>query len=315
MKKEELIKKRNVVLIRSGKKEIAGSVTDRDAIRVGVTKKVPMGLLKPEDRIPKKVDGMETDVFETEMPVAFRTSKHRPAPGGVSIGHPEVTAGTLGMVVNKNGSPYILSNKHVLAPDGASMGDQSWQPGKADGGKPSDSVGHLSEWVPTHFEDDESICPIAHIIVTILNFFARLLHRQTRLYPKSLEMNKVDCAITRPLFDGNVSDEILEIGKPVGFAEANVNDAVKKSGRTSAVTKGVVENTDGIARVSYGGGRTAVFMDQLITSPIASPGDSGSVVLNEKKEVVGLLFAGSDSLTLVNKIQNVIEALGLEKTL
>jgi len=315
MKKEDLIKKKNVVLVRRGKKEIDRVCTDRDAIRVGVTKKEPMALLKPKDRIPGKVDGIETDVFETEMPVAFknRNSKYRPAPGGVSIGHHEVTAGTLGIVVKKDGSPRILSNNHVLANcNDCNMGDQTWQPGRADGGGPSDTIGHLSEWVPLHFEGEDSNCPVARVIVNMFNLLSRLLYRKTRLQPKAFEMNKVDCALSRPIDSDDVFDEILGIGKPTGFAEAKVGDAIKKSGRTSAVTEGVVEDTDGIAKVNYGDGRTAVFAGQIFTSPIASPGDSGSVVLNDKKEVVGLLFAGSDSLTIVNKIQDVIEALGLE---
>lgn len=314
MNKEELIRKKNVVIIREGKKEIGGAVTGRDAIRVGVTKKVSLILLKSKDRIPKKVDGMETDVFETEMPVALdRTSKHRPAPGGVSIGHPDVSAGTLGMIIRDEfGVPFILSNWHVLAgSNDAEIRDQTWQPGKADGGGPSDVIGRLSKFAPIHFEDDESTCPIARLAAFLINLPAKLAGSKTRLAPKSIEMNKVDCAISQPLDFSDVSDEILEIGKPIGFVDAKVGSAIKKSGRTSAITHGTVQSIDGVAKVNYGGGRVAVFTDQIITSAIASPGDSGSVVLNESNEVVGLLFGGSDTLTIVNKISNVIEALGL----
>jgi V8-like Glu-specific endopeptidase len=41
-------------------------------------------------------------------------------------------------------------------------------------------------------------------------------------------------------------------------------------------------------------------------------GDSGSAVLNNQKQVVGLLYAGSDTTTLFNPIQDVLTALNIE---
>ena len=112
---KELIRKANVVYVCSGTKVIDGVDTGRDAIVVGVTKKVSLSILKKGDRIPTKVHGKETDVVITSEIKALRTSKHRPAPGGVSIGHPNITAGTLGMVIPTDSGRYILSNNHVLA--------------------------------------------------------------------------------------------------------------------------------------------------------------------------------------------------------
>jgi len=40
-------------------------------------------------------------------------------------------------------------------------------------------------------------------------------------------------------------------------------------------------------------------------------GDSGSAVLNNTDNLVGLLFAGSDTTTIINRIENVFSALGL----
>lgn len=224
-----------------------------------------------------------------------------------------VTAGTLGMFVKKAGARYILSNNHVLAnSNNASMGDQTWQPGKYDGGSSADTIGHLSDFIPINFTD-ESNCPIATRIVSAFNFLAKLFKRNTRL-PNAISspINKVDCAIARPLIDEDISQEILEVGKPVGFGEAKAGDKVKKSGRTSGLTQGDVIATDGATNVNYGG-KVAIFEDQIITSAMSEGGDSGSAVLNEKNEVVGLLFAGSSSLTIANKIANVIDALGLDK--
>jgi hypothetical protein len=315
--KRELLKKKNVVLIYTGKKVVGGVETERISIRVGVIRKVPLAQLAKMDIVPKAIEGMETDVFQTEeikaqVVAVDRKSRLRPAPGGCSIGHPSITAGTLGMIVKKNGVLHILSNNHVLADSNAAiLGDQSWQPGKYDGGTEADTIGHLAAFVPISFID-ESTCPIATTIVRLFNALAELFKRKTRI-PNAISspVNKVDCAISRPLFEEDISQEILEIGIPVGFGTVQVGDKVKKSGRTSGLTQGDVIATDGVANVNYGE-KIAMFEDQIITSAMSEGGDSGSAVLNESNRVVGLLFAGSSSLTIINKISNVIDALRLD---
>jgi S1-C subfamily serine protease len=312
MKPRDLLKKKNVVLYYTGKKETGGADTGRTAIRVGVKEKVPLAQLKKKDIIPRSLQGMETDVFPTEEISALaidRKAKHRPAPGGVSIGHPSVTAGTLGMVVRKAGRRYILSNNHVLAnSNNAKIGDDAWQPGSYDGGGIAECIGHLSEFVPIGFTGDGSGCLggiIGKLLIPVLSLFG--------FAPRDI-INKVDAAIARPSRDEDVSDEILEIGKPIGYGEAKNGDNLKKSGRTTDLTRGDVIATDGVSNVNYGDGRMAIFGDQIITSAMSEGGDSGSAVLNEQNEAVGLLFAGSSSLTIINKIANVIDSLGLDKT-
>lgn len=320
---KELLKKKNVVLVYTGKKVVGGVETTHMSIRVGVIAKMPLvtkedwkAFLKEfskTDVVPKRIKGMETDVFQTEEIKALvdRKSRVRPSPGGVSIGHPNVTAGSQGPVVKKVAVRHILSNKHVLAPDGAAIGDQIWQPGSYDGGGPADTIAHLSDFIPIHFIGDSG-CLIPGAIGKVLIFFARLLERVTGACILATPINKVDCAIARPIIDEDVSDEILEIGVLAGFSEAKIGDKVKKSGRTSGFTEGEVIATDGIANVNYGQ-KIAAFDDQIIITAMSQGGDSGSGVLNQKDEAVGLLFAGSESLTIVNKIANVIDALGLDK--
>jgi hypothetical protein len=40
-------------------------------------------------------------------------------------------------------------------------------------------------------------------------------------------------------------------------------------------------------------------------------GDSGSAVLDDERRLVGLLFAGSETTTVVNRIEHVFSALGV----
>lgn len=64
----------------------------------------------------------------------------RPAPGGISVGHYRITAGTLGCLATglsapRNSRLMILSNNHVLAnSNNAAYGDCICQPGPYDGG-------------------------------------------------------------------------------------------------------------------------------------------------------------------------------------
>src|SRR5437764_665059 len=79
-----------------------------------------------------------TDEIEIGEILAFGSFRQRekPALGGSSVGHVNVTAGTLGcLVMLEDDSLCILSNNHVLANvNQASVGDKIVQPGKADGG-------------------------------------------------------------------------------------------------------------------------------------------------------------------------------------
>ena len=85
-------------------------------------------------------------------------ARHRPAPGGVSVGHVGITAGTLGSRAIGRTAPWnnrhlILSNNHVLANSNAGrVNDSIVQPGPADGGRhPGDQIAVLARWVPINF--------------------------------------------------------------------------------------------------------------------------------------------------------------------
>lgn len=306
----DLFKYPNVVLIGKGHKIVGGLDTNVEAVVVGVSKKLPLSALKLQDIIPPFFEGLLTDVVNVGEIRALGTDKMRPAKGGCSIGHKDITAGTFGMTVKKKGVRCILSNAHVLADTNeGKIGDAILQPGKHDGGTLADTIGYLYETVPINMTTSE--CPVAKVIVLILNGVAKLLGRQTRLKTVSQAINRVDCALAVPIEDSDISDEIIDIGVPVGFAEAYVGMAVKKSGRTTDLTHGAVLMTEVETMVNYGSG-TAFFEDQIAFPAMSEPGDSGSVILSDYNEAISLLFAGSDQITIGNRIQNVRTALGLD---
>lgn len=124
----------------------------------------------------------------------------------------------------------------------------------------------------------------------------------------AVNANLVDAAIADPLSPGNVSPAILGIGPVTGFMPVRLDLAVRKSGRTTGVTDGTVIATAASLRVNYGNRGMARFRSQILTTPMAAGGDSGSLLVDGAGRAVGLLFAGSDLATVFNPILPVLRA-------
>jgi hypothetical protein len=318
----ELMNRPNVIATGIGYKVTGGKRTDRLSIVCSVVKKVSAASLRATDLVPQEVEGVPTDVVATGPVSVFqdRTGRERPAPGGISIAHERVSAGTLGCLVKKAGEIYILSNNHVIAnSNDAEQGDAILQPGTADGGDPDeDAIAALSDFVPIYFEESGGgsggFCRTAEVVTSVLNKVASLFGRRSRFsyYRTQQQSNRVDAAIARPINDELVTPEILEIGEPGGIVEGNLGMDVMKSGRTTGLTTGTIQQIDVSVRVNFGPGRVALFEDQLMAGDMSQPGDSGSVVLDDQKRMVGLLFAGGVGTTLINRIQNVVMELELD---
>jgi hypothetical protein len=314
----KLINKPNVVATGIGYKKVQGKKTEDLCIICSVETKVPASGLSKKELITGMIEGIPTDVHPVGYvhPMQSPTDRFRPAPGGVSIGHILITAGTLGCLVKKESKQYILSNNHVLAnTNNAVIGDMIIQPGRHDGGvTPGDQIAKLSQFVPILFENEKQGCRLSKGLTGIYNFLAKLSGSSSRLYSGNAfpSTNLVDCAIAEPLGQGEVNREILGVGGITGIAEGSLEMIIKKSGRTTGLTKGIIEQTDATVRVNFGAGKTALFTDQLIAGAMSQGGDSGSVVLTEENELIGLLFAGSINTTIINRIQNVFSKLDIE---
>ena len=315
--RKQLLKRANVVATGIGFKQTGGVKTEALCIVCSVKKKVPPSQLTVQDLVPAVVEGAPTDVIQTGVIRALQapTGRFRPAPGGVSVGHVAITAGTLGCWVIKNGQKVILSNNHVLAnSNDAEIGDAILQPGPFDGGSfPQDHIANLMQFVPISFQGDPSECQFANAVVSVFNLGCRLIGSYTRYRVTKIqaEDNLVDAAIAAPLNAADVKDEILNIGPIQGTVQGQLGMAIKKSGRTTGLTTGEIQQVDVTANVQYGAGQVAVFTDQLLAGAMSQGGDSGSAILNESNRLTGLLFAGSDTTTIINRIENVFSALGV----
>lgn len=276
-----------------GKKRVDDRKTDETCVVVFVDRKVAETQLANGEIVPEAVDcngetlstdvqqvgdvtALEVTTFESE-----RTDRLRPAPGGISIGHPEITAGTMGSVVleTDDGEPVVLTNAHVAAPEGATEGDPIYQPGPEDGGGPEDEIGELREWSEISSE----------------------------------EPNTSDSALV--LVDpDDIDGEILGIGPLVDFSEPDIesDEEYTKSGRTTGVTTGELRGRDTRIEVGGFGPEPVVFEGVDTFTSMGDPGDSGSLIGTEEGEftATNLLFAGSDDATIAIPTSALFEEHG-----
>ena len=278
-----------------GKKISDGVELDELVLKVYVEKKLPQSdVANPVPRVVdiEGLEAIQTDVEAIgKVRLESNTSRARPAIPGYSVGHVNITAGTLGCLVRKRGDApklYILSNSHVLADEGlGTAGDAILQPGRADGGvTPGDRIAKLTKWIP--FEFTPATFP-----------------------------NLVDAAIAEFTEAAFATSAIRRIGTPKGVSSTlRLGMQVQKTGRTTDYTVGIIRDLNYRTALRYkkpGGGRGRVgFRDQILCTRFTDGGDSGSAVLNMQQKVVGLHFAGSPSASIFNRIQNVLDALEIE---
>ncbi len=312
--REELMSRPNVVATGVGYKEVRGERTGALSVVCSVTRKVPRVELSDADAVPPELAGVPTDVIATGRFSALQvpTERTRPAPGGSSVGHRDITAGTLGCLVRRGDEVFILSNNHVLANTGsAEIGDPVLQPGPADGGvDPDDRVATLAAFFPILMAEQESGCGAARAVAGALNSVARLLGSSARMRVVSERVaeNLVDAATARPIDPAVVTPELIGLGTILGVGVAELGARIRKSGRTTGVTEGEILQVDVTADVQYGPG-WARFADQVMAGSMSRGGDSGSAVLDAEGRMVGLLFAGSERTTLINRVEHVFEAM------
>lgn len=223
--------------------------------------------------------------------------RERPLRPGLSIGHPDVTAGTLGGFVRRPGTEglLVLSNDHVLADsDAATEGDAALQPGVADGGTAADRIGTLTALV--RLDADPG--------------------------------NLVDAAVAA-LDAGVEADPTAYPGGPLLSAvpaseDVDPDELVEKVGRTTGHTRGRITavEVDGVG-VQYDGG-LHTFDDQIeiegLTGAFSAGGDSGSVIWRSRDRApLALLFAGSTQggaagggVTFANPLATVLRELRVE---
>jgi hypothetical protein len=318
--KEEILSRPNVVGVGAGYKKTGTVTTDQIVVVALVKEKLPLSALAEHEVIPANVDGVITDVIEVGELRALqdRTDRWRPAPPGVSLGHYRITAGTFGCVVRDRdtGERLILSNNHVLANENdAEVGDAILQPGPADGGLlPQDTLATLLRFIPLHYEGEpeSNSCLPLRWVADAAEFVGWNSLADSITGNAVAASNLVDAALARPV-DEIFTSDILEIGPVTASMPAALGMGVRKSGRTTGLSSGQIQVVDSTVRINYSGGRVARFENQILTSNMSQGGDSGSLLVAENEPLaVGLLFGGSDVVTIHSPIDVVLDLLAVE---
>lgn len=320
-----LLEKKHVIGYQEGLyKKVAGEATEIKGLTVFVDKKLPIAVLSRADRVPKILHGLPTDVVligEVVIQVD-RKKRHRPIFGGISCGHPFITAGTLGDIADTESEEKVIcSNAHVICPhwDGANIGDLVWQPGKHDGGSGTDVMGIVEDYEKIHFqgENGSGWCPFVKVSVATFNFFLSILGRKTRVYQKQDIFNVMDMAIGSIYSGVEYRQEIYGNNQFIvisGWRQPQIGNTMYKGGRTTEWSNATIQADDAVITVNYGGGKMALFEHQIITGCMSAGGDSGSTGLTKEGGLwlfSGRLFAGSDQSTIFNPPQQIIERFNL----
>jgi hypothetical protein len=206
--------------------------------------------------------------------------------------------GTLGSLIEKGGTQYILSNYHVLYADIVNGGNSR----TAQAGDPVIQPGLI-----------DVSCNAANA-----NDVANLVANGG-----SLPDENIDAGIAE-VISGRVSSQILEIGSiSASTVGASINQAVKKSGRTTGLTRSKVSGLNATVNIAYdnecagGAAFTKTFTGQLVMSNNGSKflnsGDSGSLMVEDittNPRAVGLLYAGSSTSAIANPINAVLSHYG-----
>ncbi len=207
-------------------------------------------------------------------------------------------SGTLGSLVWIGGYQYILSNAHVFEGDTvlggnhtiAQTGDPIIQPGLVD----VNCNKNLAQTVGTFVKKS------------------------------SLSWSNVDCAIAK-VVSGRVRTDgaILEIGTISRYtASAAINQHVKKSGRTTGLTRSSISGLNATIRVTYDNECAGTTFSKTFTGQIVitnygnkflNSGDSGSLMVQDvatNPRAVGLLFAANSTTAFANPVGQVLTFLG-----
>ncbi len=245
--------------------------------------------------VPPSLDGVPVEVEVTGRVVAQvdTTARFpRPVPTGVSVGHPDITAGTIGARVTDGTDFFLLSNNHVIANvNNALLGDEIVQPGALDGGLvPADTIATLEDFEPIDFSGGP---------------------------------NTLDAAIARTTTsDLGYATPTDGYGAPAAATtSAGVGLPVKKYGRTTGLTTGTIDAVNVTVDVCYVAFlwiclQEARFVNQIAivgdAGDFSAGGDSGSLVVTSiGNQPVGLLFAGGGGVTFANQIDLVLSRFGV----
>ena len=252
------------------------------SIRVWVNEKEPKKDLEEKDLVPKRIEGVRTDV-KADTPVEFLNEyrkRHRPIKSGVSMCNIVGTACTSGIpvwrIIDKEIKKGAQVNNHCqvrITGEPTVKGDPVTQPSVFDGGTEEDIVGEVYEWYHRDVNKNNA-----------MDSGWNLLEEGVDMLPKTLKNKYVpEVDSVRP------------------------GDKVWKEGRTTGYTEAEVLDVDVTVRVNSQSG-VMTFVGQIFTSYLLGAGDSSSAVFKKSNnKVVAQGFAGTENISCLTPYQPILD--------
>jgi hypothetical protein len=255
-----------------------------------------------------KTDSAQAQIIETNpnqlkqsTPVKLGTSGGNSTDSSKQGNATFCCSGTLGALLARNGSFYVLSNNHVLAKsDTAAAGDAITQPGLIDANcsaATTTTVANLTQFVNLETSGANADAAMGLIV-----------------------SGAVDTAGTILSLGATATGSTPDDGPPHrgNGILAIIGESVAKSGRSSGLTCSTVAAIHVNTTVSYQKGcNTGSTFNVTFTGQISiaggtfsTGGDSGSLIVDQNTaDPVALLYAGSDTDTVGNPVADVLLAL------
>ena len=291
---------------------VAGGNATVGTITAGGLYTAPSALPNPSTVVVTAVSQADATKTGTGRVQVFQSNPNQnaqsfPVKLGTSGGNVDDTSGrfccggTLGSLLIRNGSFYILSNNHVLArSDQALPGEPISQPGIIDTNCSTvgtNTVANLTSFVNLQASGTNVDAAIALILPGAVDSTGSIL-----------------------LLGSTATGSTPDAGPPHqgrGIL-ASIGEHVAKSGRTSGLSCSTVAATNLNTSVTYqtqcngGTSFTVTYRNQVSVSGggFSAGGDSGSLIVDQgTADPVALLYGGSDTDTVGNPVGDVLTAL------
>ena len=340
-----LMKIPGVTSVAWGYKEKAGQPTQELCFIVMVREKKPLESLSPAEQVPRELLGVPTDVIRAPRlrPLACENiEKFDTLVGGIMISKLKVfqatgdltgeSVGTLGFFATNNTSSsrdnvVLLSNRHVLESGGGIVGDVIYQPrftggsgfyhldrndmhpiGRIEnlGMEGNRNFGYPGETSQSMFVD----CATAHVNTSFSSCchtncgtkFANILHNLSLAQGLSSSEVAGVARVTNADLPSGGNYVVYKVGHRTGWTKGKLRTALADNvdPDDASIHQDKFMIIDDLGPNCGGGAH------------FAEEGDSGAVIVNEQRQIIGLLFAASDTgFYAACHIHPVMDLLGI----
>lgn len=338
-----LLKIPGVVRVGFGLKERAGQPREEWAYRVYVVRKRPPAEVPAGEEIPPEVDGISTDVLAGSLDDREEHSSTPNVAAGDSItreiSNSTTSRGTVGLLVTRGGSRFLLTCHHVLSDDTFLLDQQTfdvYDPHKRTcagiqcnhpvarivpntGQKGAFNIGGKTFQVDATLAQILDGVKVANVVPDLGPLDQGLRDLTTGVTtatpPTIIQVRK------RGATSATTQGQVVQFFDPAGSWQLRVKPAPGTSYSAQFEVQGddaeiasIVSQFQGQAVQVENQGRNAAGNTVLKLSGkvFSMPGDSGAPVVDDQRHVVGLVLAGVVAKATVRQADGSFQSMGLK---